>query len=117
MRFIRSFYYAWQGIRYCFNTQFNFRFQVFAAFGAVLASMLLRISRTEWLFVIGSSMLVLVLELLNTAIEWLCNRVTTEIDPSIKIIKDSSAAAVLVAAGSSFITGMIIFLPRLIALF
>ena len=117
MRFIRSFFFAWQGIRHCFRTQFNFRFQVVAAIIVIMASTFFGISRTEWLFVTGASMMVLALELLNTAIETFCDRVTTKIDPSIKIIKDSSAAAVLFAAASSLIAGLIVFLPRLLALF
>ena len=61
-------------------------------------------------------MLVLILELINTAIEHLCDIVTKEIHPAIKIIKDVSAAAVLLAAAGSVVTGLIIFTPKIIEL-
>ncbi len=44
-----------------------------------------------------SYLLILICELLNTAIEGLCNRITQEEDPQIKAIKDISSAAVFIA--------------------
>jgi diacylglycerol kinase len=70
----------------------------------------------EWLFVVGCCVLVLSLELLNTAIENLCDIVTEEYHPIIKIVKDSAAAAVLITATGSVVTGLIIFSPKLIHL-
>ena len=116
MKFIRSFGYAWQGIQYCFKTQFNFRIQLTVLLLVITAGFVLKISTTEWLFIIACSMLVLVLELVNTAIELLCDMVTKEIHPVIKIIKDASAAAVLLGAAGSVATGTIIFLPKIIEL-
>ena len=82
----------------------------------IAAGLVLKIGTTDWLFIIGCSMLVLVLELINTAIEHLCDTVTKDFHPSIKIIKDASAAAVLLSAAGSVITGIIIFFPKLLAL-
>lgn len=113
MKFVRSFDYAFQGIRYCFRTQFNFRVQSTAACIAIAAGFLLHISPTEWLFIILCSTLVLILEMINTAIEQLCDLVTMEVHPLIKTIKDVSAAAVLLAAAASVATGLIIFLPKI----
>lgn len=112
MKFIRSFSYAWQGIRYCFQTQQNFRIQLTLCLAVIITGFALKISNTEWLFIIICSMMVLVLELLNTAIEHLCNTITTDIHPAIKIIKDASAAAVLLAATGSAVAGFIIFFLR-----
>jgi len=67
----------------------------------------------EWLFIILCSTLVLMLEMINTAIEQLCDLVTMEDHPLIKTIKDVSAAAVLLAAAASVATGLIIFLPKI----
>ena len=74
------------------------------------------INTTEWLFVIGCCMLVLSLELLNTAIENICNLLSKDFNPFIKIIKDTAAAAVLVTAIGSVIIGAVIFLPKIINL-
>jgi len=53
--------------------------------------------------------------LFNTAIEKLADMVSGDFHPSIKFIKDVSAAAVMVSAMAAFITGAIIFLPKLLA--
>ncbi|MEP7107457.1 MAG: diacylglycerol kinase family protein [Ferruginibacter sp.] len=117
MKFIRSLGHAWHGIQYCLKTQLNFRIHLLALLIVTVAGFILKISDTEWLFVIACSMLVLALELMNTALEHLCDTVTRDILPSIKIIKDASAAAVLVGAAGSILTGIIIFIPKIIALF
>ncbi|MEO5888692.1 MAG: diacylglycerol kinase family protein [Ferruginibacter sp.] len=116
MKLMRSFVYAWQGIQYCFKTQLNFRIHLIVLTIVTIAGFYLKISRTEWLLIIGCSMLVLALELINTALEQLCDVVTKTIHPSIKIIKDTSAAAVLVCAAGSVITGILIFLPKITGL-
>jgi diacylglycerol kinase len=54
-------------------------------------------------------------ELFNTAIEKLADTVSKDFHPSIKFVKDVSAAAVLLSALAAFITGAIIFLPKLLA--
>ena len=74
----------------------------------------LQISAIEWLFVAGCSMLVLSMELVNTAIENVCDLISTEFNPLIKVIKDVAAAAVLVSAAGSAVIGCIIFFPKII---
>src|SRR4051794_41119236 len=116
MKFVRSFGYAWQGIQYCYKTQLNFRVQLKVLTFAIIAGFALHISNVEWLFIVVCSVAVLTLELINTAIEHLCDTVTKDIHPSIKIIKDASAAAVLLGAAGSLVIGAIIFLPKIIGL-
>ena len=58
--------------------------------------------------------MVLSLEMINTAIERICNIVHKEPHPGIKIIKDLAAGAVLLAAFVAAICGTIIFLPKII---
>ncbi len=60
--------------------------------------------------------LVISLEMLNSAIERICNMYTTEFHPAIKIIKDIAAAAVLWSALISLVVGLLIFLPYLLRL-
>ena len=117
MRILRSFIYAWSGLRYSFKTQLNFRIHLAILLLVIVAGTLLKINVTEWLFVVLCSMLVLMLELVNTALEYLCDIVTTDFHPIVKIVKDIAAAAVLISAAGSVITGLIIFLPKIIALF
>jgi diacylglycerol kinase len=116
MKFIRSLGHAWHGVQHCYNTQLNFRIDLLVLSIVIIAGLIFKINTSEWLFIIVCSALVLALELVNTAIEYLCDIITKDINPAIKVIKDVSAAAVLVAAFLSAVTGIIIFLPKIIAL-
>lgn len=114
MKIINAFINAANGIGHCIRQELNFKIQLIAAFTAIVLGVFFNISTTEWLFVIGCSMLVLSLELLNTALENVCDIITKEIHPIIKIVKDTAAGAVLVSAIGSTIIGVIIFLPKII---
>ena len=59
-------------------------------------------------------MLVLSLELLNTALENICDIVSKDFDPLIKIVKDTAAGAVFLSAAGSAVMGAVIFLPKII---
>jgi diacylglycerol kinase len=113
MKLIKSFGHAWHGIQYCYKSQLNFRIHLFSLLIVTIAGFVVNVSNTEWLFIVGCSTLVLALELMNTGIEHLCDMISTEIHPTVKVIKDVSAAAVLVAAAGSVVTGVIIFLPKI----
>ena len=52
-------------------------------------------------------------EIINTAIEKIMNLISEEQRPEIRIIKDMSAAAVLIAAIAALVTGCIVFIPKL----
>ena len=114
MKITKAFINAANGIGHCIRGELNFKIQLVAAITAIVLGIFLNISATEWLFVISCSMLVLSLELLNTASENICNIITNEINPVIKIVKDIAAGAVLVSAIGSAIIGVIIFLPKII---
>lgn len=117
MKLINSFGHAWHGMQHCYRSQLNFRIHLFALLIVTIAGFVFNVSNTEWLFIIGCSTLVLALELINTGIEHLCDMISREIHPTIKVIKDVSAAAVLVAAAGSVVTGFLIFLPKIFEFF
>ena len=117
MKLIKSFVYAWAGIRYCFKSEPNFRIHLIAAIIAVIFSLLFSISATEWIVVGFCIALVTAMEMMNTAIEKLCDVVHIEQDPVIKSVKDIAAGAVLLSAVFSLITAAIIFLPKIIMYF
>ena len=113
MKHKNTFIHAARGIGHAFRKETNFRIHVLALTLVIVLGVVLQISTIEWLFVAGCSMLVLSMELMNTAIENMCNLISEEYHPLIKIIKDVAAAAVLVSAIGSIITGLIIFLPKI----
>jgi diacylglycerol kinase (ATP) len=116
-RLIRSFGFAFKGIKYAIDTQANFRIHLVAAAVAIGLGFALQISVAEWQWVMLSITLVLVAELLNTAIETITDLVSPTYNVKAGHVKDVSAGAVVVAAVFAFITGLIIFVPKLILLF
>jgi diacylglycerol kinase len=111
---IESFRHAFDGLFAALRQGVNFRIQLLAAVVAVVLGIVLHISHLEWVAIalcIGS---VLSAELMNTAIEKLCDRVSTEKHPLIKAAKDMSAAAVLLLAAMSVVVALLIFLPKLV---
>lgn len=114
IKLIRSFRYAASGILVCFKTQSNFRIHILAATVAVIAGAGLQISRLQWAIIAICISMMLVTELLNTAIEKICDHVNPSYHPHIKIIKDMAAGAVLVVAMMSIIAGALIFIPAFI---
>jgi diacylglycerol kinase (ATP) len=110
---IKSFGYAFQGIFTFFKTERNGQIHLIAALIAIGLGVYLELDTDEWLWVSLSITLVIVAEMINTAIEKLCNRITTDHDPQIKVIKDISAGFVLLCALFSLVVAAIIFVPKL----
>ncbi|SMC62785.1 diacylglycerol kinase [Pedobacter africanus] len=113
-RFIKSFGYAFSGLGHAIKTQLNFRVHLLALALVTASGYWIKLTITEWLWIIGAAGMVLVTELLNTAIEVLTDLVSPELHPKAKIIKDVSAAAVLVAALTAVAIGLIILIPKLL---
>ena len=116
-KFIRGFGFAFKGIFHACKTQLNFRVHLFCAAIAILLGWYLKLSTAEWLWIILSISMVLLTELINTAIELLVDLVSPGYNEKAGHIKDMCAAAVLVMAVTSLVIGVIIFLPKLILLF
>lgn len=114
MRFIRSILYALEGIRNAVNYEKNFRIQFLIVLLLLPTGILLRLSGTEWIFILICCAMVLSFEIINSAIEKICNFIYPDQHPAIKQIKDMSAGAVLISTIISVIIGLIIFVPKLL---
>ncbi len=112
-----SLKHALDGFIHNIQTQPNFRFHLIATICAVLLGIYFSISMTEWLVLIFTVNMVLVSEMVNTAIEAMVDLITLEIRQDAKIAKDVSAAMVLVSATMAVVIGLVIFLPKIISLF
>jgi diacylglycerol kinase len=115
-KIIKSFSYALGGLQHTLVHEQNFRIELFCAFVTIGCAFVFNISKLEWFVVIVNIAAVLTAELFNTAIENLCNMIHKTTHPTIKIIKDVSAAAVIITALCAFICGCIIFIPHIITL-
>jgi len=113
-KFFKGFYYAWKGLKYTFRTQLNFRVQLLAALLVSMLSYYLKISTTEWLWILAAIALVLLAELANTAIETFVDLVSPDFIAKAGIVKDISAAFVLMASVVALFIGILILLPKLI---
>jgi diacylglycerol kinase len=110
--FFKGFRYAFQGLVYAFSTQINFRFHVVAALGAILLGFYMNISTSEWMWICSAILVVMIVELLNTAIEVLVDLISPGYHPKAGIIKDVSAGAVLLTALFAVMVGLFIFVPK-----
>ncbi|MEA4840166.1 MAG: diacylglycerol kinase family protein [Bacteroidales bacterium] len=114
---IRSFSYAIDGMKVMFHEEPNAKIHLFVTFCVIIAGVFFQISAIEWVAVVFAIGLVLSLEAINTSIENLADFVSPEKHVWIKKIKDLSAAGVLMGAISAVIIGLIVFVPKIIALF
>ena len=116
MRVIKSFGWAFNGLKDCILHEKNFRIQYIMALIVVIAGILFSISANEWMILLLCFSVVLSFEIINSAIEKLCDLVSPDFNLTIKKVKDMSASAVLLSALITFMIGCIIFLPKIFAL-
>ncbi|MBM3417724.1 MAG: diacylglycerol kinase family protein [Bacteroidetes bacterium] len=116
-KIINSFIPALVGLRFLVKNENNFKFHILAFGLIIFCGFFLGISRFEWLFLVLSAGMVFVAEGINTAIEKTADEIDLTRNPHIKLIKDISSAAVLLAALFSVLVGTIIFFPYLMKLF
>ncbi|HQF56893.1 MAG TPA: diacylglycerol kinase [Candidatus Magasanikbacteria bacterium] len=112
-----SFQDAWKGIVFVFRNEQNFRIQIFVSFLVFLLVWYFPLSKGELIVIILLVFFVLILELLNSAVERLADVLKPRLSYQIKIVKDIMAAIVFITTIASVIIGGIIFWPYLVALF
>lgn len=118
LRFIDSFRYAFKGIQTVFQEERNMRTHVTLGLVVFLISSFLKLQQEEWLWIILSTFLVVIMEVLNTIIENIVDLITEHhYHPLAKKAKDMAAAAVLITASFSVITAIIILLPKIWTIF
>jgi len=111
-----AFSNAFNGLWYFFLHERNGKVQCIAAVCAIGCGWLLAISAAQWTCILLCIGAVLSLEMMNSALEKLCDVVQEDYHPAIKIVKDVAAGAVLWASVVSIIISGFIFLPKIIVL-
>lgn len=117
VKFGRSFRYAYEGIKYALASQQNMQAHFVASFFILLLALLCGLSKLEILFLLLAVTLVIVTELINTAVEKAVDLAMPDRHPLAKIAKDVAAASVLVSALFAVVTGVIVFYDPLDRLF
>ncbi|MDD5152441.1 MAG: diacylglycerol kinase family protein [Candidatus Pacebacteria bacterium] len=108
-RLIKSFLYAINGIYTVWLEEASFRIQVWVTIAVIALGIYLKINFLEWIILINCIVAVLSAEMINTAIEDLCNKVEPKTDPLIGKIKDITSGFVLVVAIGALVIGVILF--------
>lgn len=111
---IKSFSYAFAGLKVLFKEEHNARIHAVATLLVVAAGILFRITAREWIAVVLCIGMVISAEAVNSSIERCADFVKQERDDRKRDIKDLGAAAVLVCAIAAAVVGCIIFIPYLI---
>jgi diacylglycerol kinase (ATP) len=112
-KLIDSFNYAIEGIMYSIRTQRNMKIHMIAAMIVLTATFFYDLSKVELLIITITITLVIVAEMINTAVECAIDATTNFYHPLAKIAKNVSAGAVLVTAINSVLVGYVIFWDRL----
>ena len=111
-----SFLSSLSGLIYIINTERNARRILAIGLLALWLAWRLRLSAAECAIIVLCVGLVFICETFNTLVEDIIDLFRKKYDPRIKILKDISSAAVLLASLASLAIGLFIFLPKLIAL-
>ena len=114
---IPAFKNAFSGLWHVIRTQKNAWIHIIATITAVFLGFWLGINKTEWALVVFSIAIVWSAEVFNTSLETIFDILIAEPHPLVKIGKDVGAAAVLISSTAALIIGILIFLPKITALF
>ena len=104
-----SFRCAFQGVLFVLKTERNMVLHFIAAGLVVLLAVLLQVSSLELMCLTLAVAIVLISELVNTALEILCNIVCCDLEPRIKRVKDIAAGAVLEMRFQAVLEGILGF--------
>jgi undecaprenol kinase/diacylglycerol kinase (ATP) len=109
-----SIFFALRGIRYTFIHESNFRIQVICALVVVTVGLVLPLKTWEFLVLVLMAFLVMVLELINTALELFADLLMPRLHHHVGMVKDVMAGAVFLTAITAGIVGMIVLGPYLV---
>ncbi|MEY4369136.1 MAG: hypothetical protein RL564_1086 [Pseudomonadota bacterium] len=110
-RVFSAFFYSIDGFRAAWRYEHAFRQELMIAIPGVMLALLLPVSRLEKLALIASLVLVLVVELLNSAIEAVVDRVSLDRHSLSKTAKDLGSAAVMLSFALALVTWCVVLYP------
>ena len=116
-RFLNSIKYSVDGLVNAYQNEQSLWLHAMCTILIVILGFALQIKFYEWAVIVIALVVVLAVELLNTAIEATVDLVTKEIHPLAKVAKDCGSAAAFVSSIMVFIICCFIFIPKIIALF
>ena len=115
-RYWKSFLHAIDGIIYCLKYEHNMVIILTATLIVTIFGFALKISGSEWLFIVFICGAIAACEVINSSIEAIVDLITEEYNELAKIAKDTASSASLILCTVSVIGGLIIFLPKILEL-
>lgn len=112
-KLLDSFNYAIEGIIYAVRTQRNMKIHMVSALLVLTACFFYDLSKIELLAITITISMVIMAELINTAIEFAVDATTNYYHPLVKVAKNVAAGGVLVTAINAVVVGYIIFWDKL----
>ncbi|MDB5855394.1 MAG: diacylglycerol kinase [Herminiimonas sp.] len=115
-RIVAAFGYSIAGFRTAWRNEHAFRQELLLAVPGTVIALVLPIARLEKLLLVAVLVLVLIVELLNSAIESVVDRISLESHPLSKNAKDIGSAAVFLALALAAMTWLVVLLPLILRL-
>lgn len=110
-RILSAFFYSMDGLRTAWRYEHAFRQELVITVSGIVGALLIPVTLLERVILIGVLLLVLIVELLNSAIEAAVDRVSLERNPLSKNAKDLGSAAVMLSMLMAAIAWALIALP------
>lgn len=114
---LKSFTYAFEGVIHALKSDQNLRIHFVIAVVVIVVSLYFHVTPFEMGILGVMILLVIITEMINTAIEKMVDLITKEHHAEAKVAKDVSSGMVFVAAVGSIVVGILIFTPYVLKLF
>ncbi len=115
-RFYNSVKNSLEGLKYAYTHEQSLLLHIFFSLIAIVCGIVFKITGTQWILLFLVMVVIIVAELLNTAIEATVDLITEEYNPLAKVAKDCGSAAAFMASLLATIVGAYVFLPQIIKL-
>ena len=107
--FYKSLYYSIKGVLWMLKSERNFQLEVLALLLNLVLIVYLQLNTTDKALILMVCFLVLIAEVINTAIEKICDFIEPNFNKKIGLIKDLAAGAVILATLLSIIVGLLVY--------
>lgn len=112
-RIISAARYTLSGLATAYRTEHAFRQELMLVSVGVVVALLLPVAAVEKLLLVGVLVLVLIVELINSAIEAAIDRISLDVHPLAKNAKDFGSAAVGLSLALAGLTWAVLLFPLL----
>lgn len=112
-RLLKSFKYAFRGLAKVFKEEQNLRVQSFVGLIALAMGFYFKLVIWEWCVILIMIMIVILMEIANSAMERVADILKPRIHTYVKEIKDITAAGVMLASFFAVVIGLIVFIPHI----